>query len=161
MTVTSNSTGTELTFTHPLLTTAISNTITLTREYSCTSTVLPINTTGLSVFSSSFIINLNRFYGTGHSKTKFDDGVYKFTLYFEYTISGKDNGGVTTTSCFVMDYDLKCKILENNDPTVLNKYRTMFFADDCDTCNCSHLCTIYNDLVQDPTIIYNDCSGCN
>jgi len=161
-TVTINSEATELTVSHPLLSVAYPLTLVLTREYGCNSTVLSISTSGVTISNNSFVINLLKFYGSGTTKTRIDDGVYKFTLAFSYPdeIVPEQDNAVAATCCFVVDYLLKCIILKNNTPEVLNKYKTMFFASDCDECNCTHLCTIYNDLLQIPTTNATDC-GCN
>lgn len=162
MTVTINSDATELTFSHPRLGVAYPLTLVLTRKYGCNSTVLSINTAGITITGNSFVINPVRLYGNSTTKTKVDDGVYNFTLTFSYpddTIPLQDNG-VSTSSCFVVDYLLKCKMLTNNTPELLDKYKAMFYADDCDDCNCTHLCTIYNDLIEIPTDGTTDC-GCN
>ena len=162
MNVTINSSATELTFSHELLDTAYSLSLVLTREFNCDSVVLPISTAGASITNSSFVIDLVKFYGSGTLKTAFDDGVYKFTLIFNYPNPENvlEDISVTTTACFVVDYLLKCIMLNNNTPELLNKYRAMFFANDCDDCDCTHLCTIYNDLILPTTNGTTDC-GCN
>ena len=161
MIVTINSDATELTFSHPQLDVANPLTFVLTRKYGCNSTVLPIDTSGITVTDNSFVINLVRLYGGATTKTKVDDGVYNFALYFVYPdpdIALQDNG-LDTSACFVVDYLLKCKMLSNNTPELLDKYRAMFFTNDCDDCDCTHLCTIYNDLIEIPTNGTTDC-GC-
>ena len=161
-TVTINEDATELLVSHPLLDVAHPLTLVLTREYGCTSTVLSISTAGVTISNNSFVINLLKFYGLSTTKTRIDDGVYKFTLGFTYPDDlspGKDNA-ISATYCMVVDYILKCVILKNNTPEVLDKYKAMFFSTDCDECACTHLCTIYNDLLQIPTTNATDC-GCN
>lgn len=160
LSVTINSDATELRFTHELLDVADPLTVVLTRKYGCISTVLSIDTAGISITDNTFVIDLLKFYGTGTTKTKFDDGVYNFTLRFTYPdaeVLGQENG-VESLTCFVVDYNLKCTILNNNTPELLNKYKALFF-NDCDDCECSHLCTIYNDLIELPTNGTTDC-GC-
>lgn len=162
-TVSINSDATELTISHPLLDVAYPLTLVLMAEYSCTSTVLSISTAGVVISNNSFVINLLKFYGSDTLKARIDDGVYKFTLTFSYPddlIPEQDNS-VSTTCCFVVDYLLKCIVLNNNTPEVLDKYRSMFFATDCDDCDCTNLCTIYNDLLQTPTITNATDCGCN
>lgn len=163
LTVTINADATELTFSHPLLNDAYPLTLVLTREYGCTSTVLSISTAGVTITNNSFVINLLKFYGSGHSKTRIDDGVYKFVLTFAYPngVFPGQTDSVSTSCCFVVDYLLKCIILNNNTPEVLNKYKAMFFSTDCDECNCTHLCTIYNDLLQMPTTNVTTNCECN
>lgn len=158
MIVTINSDATLLTFSQTNLDVAHLASIELTYERNCNSVPLTINTTGITISNNSFSINLDRFYGTT-TKTKFDDGVYNFTLTFAYP-SGTPSvdNGISTTSCFVIDYDLKCLMLNNNTPELLNKYKAMFFADDCDKCDCTHLCTIYNDLIL--PITENNATDC-
>lgn len=162
MIVTINSTATLLTFTQEQLDNAYPLTMVLSREYGCNSTVLPISTSGIAISDNTIVINLTRMYGNDTTKFKFDDGVYKFTLTFAYPSGspGIDNS-VSSTSCFVVDYDLKCKLLNDNDSSKLDLYKTMFFADDCDTCNCSHLCTIYNHLIENNTTDGTKDCGCN
>jgi len=161
-TVTINEDATELLVSHPLLDVAHPLTLVLTREYGCTSTVLSISTAGVTISDNSFVINLLKFYGLSTTKTRIDDGVYKFTLAFSYPdeIIPEQDNGITATYCMVVDYLLKCIILKNNTPEVLDKYKAMFFSTDCDECACTHLCTIYNDLLQIPTTNATDC-GCN
>lgn len=159
MTVTINNDATELTFSHPTLGVAHPLTIVLTRKYGCNSTVLPIDTSGITITNNSFVITLARLYGDTTTKTQVDDGVHNFTLIYTYPGTGKDIG-VSTSNCFVNDYLLKCKMLSNNTPELLNKYRQMFLANDCDDCNCTHLCTLYNNLIELPTNGTTDC-GCN
>lgn len=161
MTVTINSDATELTFSHPRLGVAYPLTLLLTRKYGCNSTVLSVSTAAITITDNSFVINPVRLYGNSTTKTKVDDGVYNFTLTFSYpddNIPSQDNG-VSTSSCFVVDYLLKCKMLTNNTPELLDKYKAMFYANDCDDCNCTHLCTIYNDLIEIPTNGTTEC-GC-
>lgn len=160
MNVTINSDATELTFSQELLDDAYPLSIVLTREFGCNSTILPIDTSGITITNNSFTIDVTDMYGAT-TKERFDGGVYKFTLIFAYpdaNIPSQVNG-VSSTYCFVNDYYLKCSILNNNTPELLNKYRSMFYANDCDECACTHLCTIYNDLIQEPNGT-TDC-GCN
>jgi len=162
-TVSINSDATELTISHPKLNDAYPLTLVLTREYGCTSTVLSISTAGVVISNNSFVINLLKFYGSGTTKTRIDDGVYKFTLAFSYPNDTfpEQSDALSATCCFVVDYLLKCIILNNNTPEVLNKYQAMFFATDCDDCDCTNLCTIYNDLLQTPTITNATDCGCD
>ncbi len=163
MTVTINSSATELTFTHELLDASYVGSVVLERESGCISTALSINTDDIVIEDFAFTINVEDFYGEDTLKTKFDDGVYKFTLGFDHEseTAAPATARTTVTSCFVVDYDLKCKILEDNDPLVLGKYRAMFFADNCDDCDCTHLCTIYNNLIEEYTTTDDgSCGSC-
>lgn len=160
MDITINADATLLTFSHPQLDIAYPLTFVLTRKYNCSTVVLPIDTSGITVTDNSFTINLVRFYGVSTTKEHFDDGVYNFNLTFAYPSGIPDvDTGVSSSNCFVVDYLLKCQMLTNNTPELLNKYKAMFYADDCDDCDCTNLCTIYNDLILIPDGTTN--CGCN
>ena len=91
-----------------------------------------------------------KFYGSGTTKTRIDDGVYKFTLAFSYPneLFPEQSDALSATCCFVVDYLLKCIILNNNTPEVLNKYQAMFSQQTVMIVIGTNLCTIYNDLLQ-------------
>ena len=127
-TVSINSNATELTISHPKLNDAYPLTLVLTREYGCTSTVLSISTVGL-LFQITLCYKLVKvLWIKVQQKRELMMVCINFTLAFSYPneLFPEQSDALSATCCFVVDYLLKCIILNNNTPEVLNKYQAMF-----------------------------------
>lgn len=165
MNIVINETATQLVITDANLTNTIS-TMLLDWKYGCSSTVLPITVFGkiAGITSNSFTLTLGDLYPT-NTPSKIADGVHYFQLTYTYVPAPSQVTTVTTNFCLVVDYDLKCKLLKSDDVSLLEKYQALFYANDCDSCECTTTCKLYNDILFElgiTTTTTNDSAcGCN
>lgn len=164
MTATLNSTATSITISDPNLVNYI-NSLTLEWGYGCSTTVSPISVSSKisGITNNSFTLSLSDVYPT-NTPSKFPDGVYYFNMVYIYNPSVGQTNTVTTNTCLINDYLLKCKVLSSDNETLLEKYQALFYSNDCDSCECTTACKIFNDLQLelDITNTQNDSDcGCN
>lgn len=91
--------------------------------------------------------------------TEFPDGVYVVTL------SGNDGSQITNEiNCLLVSCDLECRVFdyqsENLTSNIYQYYQALQLGPNCDNCNCSGMCALYEKILQMlGTTIENDC-GC-
>lgn len=92
--------------------------------------------------------------------TEFPDGVYSVTLKLD------DDGTLTQEiKCLLVDCDLECRVFDFQSENLTSKifmyYQALQHGEDCDNCNCSGMCALYNKILSllDETSSENDC-GC-
>lgn len=108
------------------------------------------------------------------SKTIFDDGVY----YFKITAGSRTSGAgplptpgtFTLTGCVYIGTTSRCKALakykETNNEIIKQLIHGLDHVNDCDNCDCTTMCTIYDylttllDTNTTTTNVYSPC-GCN
>lgn len=92
--------------------------------------------------------------------TEFPDGVFTVTLTLD------DSGTLSTdVRCMLVDCDLECQVFdyqaENLTSKIFMYYQALQLGENCDNCNCSGMCALYNkilDILGETT--ENDC-GCS
>ena len=116
-----------------------------------------INNSQISIPASLFYNDVN--------KTKYCDGIYYFQLEVEYTQSSVGYL-VTDSKCQLIDCDLRCKLINyfqsSKDRTIWHYYNALVVGSNCDTCFCTEMCSLYNEikiLLNDNSVV-NSTSGC-
>lgn len=147
--------ATYFTISHPNLTNASTN-ITVKMSVGCESTQQTFVISPILVTSNSFRLLIET---VDSNLTRFADGIYSFEVTFR---SGDDPiTDYTTTSCTLVDLDLKCNI-DCLDTFKLTVYKSLVYANQCDTCDCKKMCNLYNYLINKTTTKTNDTGcGCN
>lgn len=155
-TITVNSDATQITVTNPELNTSLLSLQIDLVEVGCSQAATSISLFSkiATITSNSFTVNVSEIFST---KTRFDDGVYMFQISYSRVIAPEPETIKTTTkTCVLIDYLLKCKMLTQEQQIL---YKSLLYAEECDSCNCSKMCEIYNFLTTTPNGT-SDC-GCN
>lgn len=106
--------------------------------------------------------------------TVFPDGVYYFILTVIGTNSSTVDGTLTLRGCIYIGTTSRCKAVlkynETQDEMIPLLIKALDFANDCDSCDCSKMCDIYNSLINklttststsnSTTNVYSPC-GCD
>lgn len=106
--------------------------------------------------------------------TVFPDGVYYFILTVTGTNSSTIVGTLTLRGCIYIGTTSRCKAVlkynETQDEMIPLLIKALDFANDCDSCDCSKMCDIYNSLINklttststsnSTTNVYSPC-GCD
>jgi hypothetical protein len=92
---------------------------------------------GLSTDSYVFNDGFLQIRPTLMGKTQFPDGVYEVSI----KAIGSDGSKVTINECYVMDCDLKCKVLETGNSEEYMIYYLLKNSAECD-CDCKTLCDL-------------------
>ena len=91
----------------------------------------------------------------GQTGTAIADGIYRLEL-----VSDGDDI-ITEKYCLFIDNELKCNIVEylatNLTSNIYHLYMVLANAETCVDCNCSNLCTIYDEIVR---LIDTQTDGC-
>ena len=91
----------------------------------------------------------------GQSGTAIADGIYRLEL----VSTGDDI--ITEKYCLFIDNELKCNIVEyladNLTSNIYHLYMVLANAETCVDCNCSNLCTIYDEIIR---LIDTQTDGC-
>ena len=84
------------------------------------------------------------------------DGIYRLEL-----VSDDGEDIITEKYCLFIDNELKCNIVEylatNLTSNIYHLYMVLSNAETCVDCNCSNLCTIYDEIVR---LIDTQTDGC-
>lgn len=90
----------------------------------------------------------------------FPDGVYAVKLLYT---AGETQ--LIELSCMLVKCELECRVFdyqsENMTSNIFQYYQALLLGEDCDNCNCSGMCALYNkilDMLADTKL--NDCGGC-
>jgi hypothetical protein len=143
----------------------------LTVKKNCgTTTVFNLDTYAATITDNSIQVPASVIFGAD----PIPDGVYNLSLAC-YNTNGASDFTYTEQNCIYIGTTSRCKALEFyksiTDETLKCKIELLLFALDnatlCDTCSCSKICNIYNDLlliINSPittttTYVYSDC-GC-
>ena len=108
------------------------------------------------------------------NNTVFPDGVYYFILTVAGTNSSTIVGTLTLRGCIYIGTTSRCKAVlkynETQDEMIPLLIKALDFANDCDSCDCSKMCDIYNSLINklttststsnSTTNVYSPC-GCD
>ena len=173
MIATLNSDCSTLTLYSEALVTAVGksfSTLVLKSRLNCSLTETSVTLTSLigSISNKTISIPATTFYNDS-SKTKFCDGVYYFELEVVYNL---DVLGTITAyqvddgACKLIDCDLKCKVLEyytaTKDKTAYYEYYALQQGNDCDSCYCTEMCSLYTELknLLNDNSISTSSSGC-
>lgn len=162
---------TEITFTHDVLIQADVSTLTLKYKKNCGT----LQTVSLASKIGSIVDDTNSLTLSVSDiisgKAIFDDGVY----YFELIVGGPevppDNepGTYFLTSCVYIGTTSRCKALclyeTSENELLLYIIKALDIVNDCDDCDCSTQCELYDYLITLLTTktsdnVYNSC-GCN
>lgn len=158
LTVIPNNTATLFTVSHPELTNACAG-IFLRMTVGCNGTQQSFPILPIRVTANSFTMSLTDLFPT-NTPTKIPDGIYHFEIQFDY-VQGLNNVNKDGSYCTLVDYDLKCTI-DLMDDLKRQVYKSLVYATQCDECNCSKMCDMYNYLIQENTTTTNDTDcGCN
>lgn len=144
----------------------------LTRKFNCgSSSSVDLIDYKLQVVTSdadgtTFTITAPQYYSNDDS-IKFCEGIYYFYLYVQYAIEG-GTATWTDTYCAFIDCEniIKCQtndyVLATKDVRPYYMLDALTYSMDCDTCDCSNMCSMYNDLLATINIsTTNDTtSGC-
>jgi len=162
---------TDITFTHEVLKQADVSTLSLKYKKNCgTQSSIDLTTKIGTIVDATNSITLN-ISDIIEDKTIFDDGVY----YFELTVGGpdvpKDNvpGTYFLKGCIYIGTTSRCKALclyeTTNNELILYLIEALDLVNDCDECDCSTQCELYDYLITLLTTkatdnVYKSC-GCN
>jgi len=84
------------------------------------------------------------------------DGIYRLEL-----VSDDGEEIITEKYCLLIDNELKCRLVEyiatNLTSNIYHLYLVLDNAETCVDCNCSNLCTIYDEII---TILDSETDGC-
>lgn len=106
--------------------------------------------------------------------TVFPDGVYYFILTIAGTNSSTVDGTLILRGCMYIGTTSRCKAVlkynETKDEMIPLLIKALDFANECDSCDCSKMCDIYNSLISkltpststsnSTTNVYSPC-GCD
>lgn len=163
MTVTINADCTAITFTTTNLSGSANITaLEVTSSKNCsTSTVVNITSQINTISNNSITLTAAQMLNNS-TITKFCDGVYylqlKITKFLENTTFE-----YTESECFLVNCNLKCKMIDvylsdKTNTKVIYLYDALVYGTSCDECDCSAMCTIYNELLNQ--IGTNDSTDC-
>lgn len=163
---------TEITFTHEVLQVADVSDLTLEFKRNCGTLSDFISLTGsigtIDDANHSLTLTVDQIDAT---KTIFDDGVY----YFKLTVIGPlvegEPGSYVLTGCIYIGTTSRCKAACYYDSTGDEKVKyivnALSIVNDCDDCECSTQCDLYDYLITlitgsstSTNNVYNPC-GCN
>lgn len=142
----------------------------LKSRLNCSLTETSVTVTSLigSISDNQIVIPATTYYND-LTKTKYCDGIYFFELNITYTLTVT---GVTTSylvkdgACKLIDCDLKCKVNEYytkcKDRTAYYQYYALLQGNDCDSCYCTEMCSLYSELktLLNDNNISTTSSGC-
>lgn len=162
----------EITFTHSTLQIADISAITLQYYKNCGTISSAIDLTSKIVdiddTTTSLTISITDIDST---KTVFDDGVYQFVLTVIGPLVEGEAGSYILKGCIYIGTTSRCKALclYEKEENELVKYiiNALSIVNDCDDCDCSTQCDLYNYLLtlitgtsNSTNNVYNSC-GCN
>jgi len=173
MVATLNSDCTNLTLTSEFLTPVAGKTyvsLVLKSRLNCSLTETSVTVSSLigSISNKQIVIPATTYY-TDFTKPKYCDGIYYFELQITYDLTVN---GVTTRylikdgACKLVDCDLKCKVNEYytkcKDRTAYYQYYALLQGNDCDSCYCTEMCSLYSELktLLNDNNISTTSSGC-
>lgn len=142
----------------------------LKTRQNCSLTETSVTVTSLigSISNKQISIPATLFYNDS-TKTKYCDGIYYFELNITYDITSTFPAVrylVKDSACQLIDCTLKCDVLKYYTDTKDRKVYYQYFAlkqgNDCDSCYCTEMCSIYTELknLLNDNNISNTDSGC-
>lgn len=124
----------------------------LKSRLNCSLTETSLNVSRLigSISNKEISIPATTFYNDA-TKTTYCDGVYYFeleTVYYSTSLASSYQ--INDSSCKLIDCALKCKVLDyyikTKDKKVYYQYYALQQGNDCDSCYCTEMCSLYTEL---------------
>jgi len=138
------------------------------RNCSTTQTSVVVSSLIGSISNNQILIPATLFYNDA-TKTKYCDDVYNFELEIAYDITSPlpvIPVSVTDSACIIIDCVLKCSVVKyfttTKDKTAMYQYYALLQGNDCDSCTCIEMCSLYTELKKllNDNNITSSTSGC-